>query len=371
MSNGNGKVAFVNPGQLGRIFALNWRAGIPTCVVGDNGTGKTTAAEEFVASLNAQNTGKKGKRPWRLWKLILGVMDPADLGGYPVPDKAAGTYDADGPPPKVNYVMPAHMDFFDSDVRGVVLADEFDRAKPDVQNAWLQFLLGRNIHGHSLSPNAYLIMTMNGAADIFTTPLSKAARTRMCFIYVSHGAQKGAESWDNWAEENDVNAVVRGFAKFRPDLMKCHEQYEELAALTPRTEVMAGQVLDALRQVTFETSDILLPILAGIIGKAPAVELLGYHELYTKCPDPDVIIEDPDNAEVPSEKSVLYALGSALVSRCAKDDRETAEKVCRYASRLPTEMAAFVYHRVDRRCPSVVTTQTFLKWAEAHELILI
>jgi hypothetical protein len=358
--NGSQKVAFVNPGQLGRIFALNQRAGIPTCVIGDNGTGKTTAVEDYVGKLNRETTNGK----WNLWKLILGVLEPSDIGGYPVPKK---NKDKD----VVEYCMASHMDFFDSKVKGIILADEFDRAKPDVQNAFLQFLLGRKIHGHELSPNVYLIMTMNGAADIYTTPLSKAARTRVCTVYVSHSAKNSLTEWDNWSSDNDVNPLTRGFARFRPDLLKCHETYEELAAFTPRTLVEAGKVLDAAEKVSFPVDDILFPVLAGIVGKATATEMLGYRELYLKCPDPDVILADPDNAEIPSDPGIIYALGLALIAKVDKGDKAKAEAVVKYAVRLKNELTAFVLKALGEKFPNAYAMPVYQKWAENHKMILL
>jgi len=348
----SGKVAFVNIDQLKRCFALLWRAGIPCNVVGGVGSGKTTAVVEFVEELN-QATGNG----YKLWKLIASVMEPSDFG-VPVP--------VDG---KLRHLAPEFLPF-DCDDKGVILADEFDRAKPDVQNSFLQLLLGGEIHGHEISKDAYMIMTMNGESDIYTTPLSMAARTRVCTLYVSSNAQGTLESWDNWAEREGISPLMRGFARFRPELIEAHEDFEELSLATSRTRDMADAILIASEEVEFKTADILMPCLSGVVGKAVAVELMGYKKMVDACPDPLEIIKNPETADVPDQPGILYAVGIALLGHVQPDEGEKAEAVVKYAVRMPKEICAFVLLRLGEKCPKVIATKSYLKWVEENKVVL-
>jgi hypothetical protein len=252
----------------------------------------------------------------------------------------------------------------------VVLADEIDRAKPDVQNAWLQYLFGRTINGHTISPNVYLVSTMNGSADIWTTPLSKAARTRMCHVYVSGAAEGALDSWSEWASHNDVHPLIQGFSRFRPDLIKYHEDYEQFAEAGDRQKVLAGQILFAAEKVSFNVDDILEACLAGVVGREYAGELMGYRDLFYKCPKPEVILKDPDKAVIPEEPSIMYAVCAALCSH-SKGDRAKAQQCVKYMRRMPEHLAALGLQRLGSTTPSVVTTQEYIEWCESNPDIIM
>ena len=363
----NGKIPFLNIEQLVRCFAVLWKTKefstdgrpVPAAVLGPVGSGKTTAAGILVDSLNKNGNGSAAKNPYHLWKVIVSVLTSSDFGvPYPTPDG------------KLEHLAPNFLPF-DSKERGVLLFDEFDRGKPDVQNSALQILLGGELHGHEVSPNIFIILTMNGISDIFTTPLSEAARTRVCSLFVSPHAGGAGDSWDDWAADHGISPMMRGFAKFRPDLITAKEEFEELAIPTPRTRDMADWIMKACEAVKFETNDIMLPLLAGVIGKAAAIELIAFRSLYEKCPDPDEVLADPTKAPVPEEQSVLYALGLALLAKIEKDDREKAIALVKYAVRMPEDKTAFVLRKLGDVCPTVVSAKEYLSWVEEHKMILL
>ena len=318
--------------------------------------------DEIVKMLN--NGKQKKDVPkviFKLWKWILAYKDPTDIGGvqYPNEDKT-----------RVKYLISEELPF-DCDDYGIIFADEFDRATPETQNSFLQILLGGEIHGHELSKNAYTILAMNGTSDIFTTPLSEASRTRVCTLFLSSHAEGNLESWDNFAEEQGLSPTIRGFARFRPELIVTHEEFEELAIPTPRTRDMADQILRATDGAKFETADILLPCLAGVVGKATALELIAYKEMCDKCPDPDKIIASPETATVPKEPSVGYAVIMALLARVAKKDKKTAQAVIKYAVRMKEELTAYCLRKLAEKCPAVVVTPEYNKWTSDHKSIIM
>ena len=134
-----GRLPFINPSQVLRCLAVLWAAGIPTALIGGVGTGKTSTVHQFVELLRKQS----GKKTVNLWTLILSYLSPEEIGGVPAPNRESGHLD---------YYMPGFLPFDCSD-SGVIFGDEFDRATPEVQNAFLQVLLGKEFHGHTLSPS--------------------------------------------------------------------------------------------------------------------------------------------------------------------------------------------------------------------------
>lgn len=353
-------VYLLNPSQAQRAIALCWRANVPCALVGGVGCGKTTAVNDFVKTLN---NGKGSK--FKLWPCILSYLDASDIGGVPVPVRGQS---------KVVYHMPDFLPF-DCEDAGVIFGDEFDRATPEVQNAFLQVLLGRQFHGHTLSENAYAILAMNGTSDIYTTPLSRAARTRICSLFISRHAQGAGESYQEWAEEMEIDTTTRAFARFRADLFRRDEDFEELAQCTPRTVDMVGQIMDVVEVVKFRTDDVLPAVIAGLIGRAAATEYLAIRQLVSEAPTPEEVEKHPTTADIPENPSVKHALISSLLNYLNSDEpgdrRKIARHFVKYAVRMEPEWAAMLLKRLSADEPTVVTTNEFCEWKNDHSALLI
>jgi hypothetical protein len=257
---------------------------------------------------------------------------------------------------------------FNTDATGLLVGDELDRCPEYIQNAFLQILLGGEIHGNKISPNAYVCGTMNGSSDMYTTPLSEAARTRICSLFVSNNADGFSESYDEWASKNGVSAVARTFSKYRKELFKPEHDFEELALCVPRSIDMADRILAASKEVTFQTDDILFPMIAGVIGKKAAVEFLATERLINEAPSIDDVIANPTTAMVPSDPSIIYALTCGLVD--AVSEHDDAVSVMAYAVRLPDEYTAAMVRRLGKKVPSIVTDASYQKWVNDNQAIL-
>lgn len=337
----------INHDQLRRSLLLLWVADIPACIVGSVGTGKTTAVEELVEMVK-----EKINPEFTLWKVFLGLIDSTDIGG--IPHKGE-----DG---KVDYMPPRCLPF-GSDQAGIIFGDEYDRAAPDVQNAFNQILLGREIHNNRISDDAYVVLAMNGESDSYTTPLSKAARNRVCTLFLSSEAAGSNEQWDKWARENKVNDTIRGFAKYRSDLIVDEANYSELALITPRSRDMAGKILDASKTVEFETEDILLPCLAGVIGTAAANELLAYISLENDLPDIKKLLNDPEEyQEYMDRPDITYMLGIAIAKLVEQDKGYSEKAINLFNNRFPPEIQMWAVDNIVNSNPDVVTTPEYIRF---------
>lgn len=344
-----GGVMMLNIEQAQRALALLLLAKVPACLIGGVGCGKTTAVEAV------GEKARKNVPNFKVWTKILSYCAEEDLGGVPVPNTDNG---------RVKYLMPEDMPF-DEDATGILFFDEFDRAREQVQTAALQYLLGGNVNGHKVPAGVFPVLAMNGESDIYTNPLSAAAVTRLCTLFVSSQAAGNQQSYDAWALENDVSPVIRGFARWCPDLVKSFDAFEELARPTPRTRDMAGRILDVVDEVSFQTDDILLPCLAGVVGKAAAVQLIAFRELFGTLPDLEAVLSNPEGADVPTEMSARYAIVAALSSRVTTADR--GEAAIKYAIRCGNEMASFIVGVLPVKCPAVVTTPTYLNFVNNNQ----
>lgn len=307
---------FINNEQLQRVFMLCWRATrisidlglslrVPVAVIGDTGTGKTEGVKAFHKYL-LDKLSKSGK-DIKLYTTILSMVPPEDIGGIPMLDKVSGT---------ILHRMLGCLPF-DSDEFSIILLDEFDRATPETQNPALQFLLGGEYHGHRLSPNAYPIIAMNGSSDIYTTPLSQAARSRLCSVFLSTSSADCTKSYLKWAKASGIPPVCQLFSEHCAESIVSTKEFEELAVCTRRSLDMCGMVTLAKEKVDkeglYETDDIYPAVIAGLIGIEAMAKYLACEKALKEGVDPEKVILDPEDAPIPDSPSMTtYLLHSVL-----------------------------------------------------------
>jgi len=325
---------FVNPEQVERILLLCWKATriaqkmglslrVPVALVGDTGCGKTESVRNFYKNL--AHKLKKQKVDLNLYTMILSMVPPEDIGGIPTVSEKS-----DKIKHKVLDCLP-----FDSDEFCIIFQDELDRATPETQNAALQFMLGGTYHGHFLSPNAYTISALNGTSDIYTNPLSQAARTRVCSIFISRSADGGVKSYDNWARKAGIPQVCRTFNTQFGHLIQSTMEFEELAVCCTRTLDMCGLVTKAKQEVDasdqFETDDIYPAIIAGLIGIKAMPNYLSIEKALREGLDAEEVINNPEEADLLEDPSMIFYLIQA-VTGLLKDKYESDKKKVRAAA---------------------------------------
>ena len=347
----NGKVQFLSPEQAGRCIALLWQANVTTCLVGDVGVGKTSAVKDFV---------KKLGDGWGLWPLPAPYLNVEDLSGIPYPDSSGTT---------IKYLATPLLPFGDEQAKGVVLIDEIDRAEPAVQNAASLLILEREVHGHRLPDNVYIVAAMNSTSDIHTTPLSRALLTRVCTLFVSSTADEFGDSYDDWAEENGISPAMRSFARYRSDLLHTFDEFEEMSIARPRTRDMVDRVCSAAERVTFKTEDILLPCLAGLVGKAVAIEFMAFRALCQQTPTPGESLADPAGTPVPDRLDVCYHVALTVFNSIGPNPHKAA-KFFNYATRMPAEICAFVARKLADLVPPIVGNPLYIHWVNKHGELL-
>lgn len=310
---------FMNPEQIRRALKLCWKATnlakqmglklrVPVCIVGDTGCGKTEIVTDFYEEMRKKMENRKDKKnvvDLKLNIMILSMVPQEDIGGIPTVK--------DG---KIVHSMMKCLPF-DSEEWAINFLDEFDRASPETQNAALQLLLGGSFHGHILSPNSYSICAMNGTADIYTNPLSQAARTRMCTLFMSSKSRGYVDSYNKWSRKKGLPEVCRVLKESHPDLIQSTQEFEELAVCTDRSKDMAGLVSLARQEIdrtgAYETEDIYRPVIAGLIGMTAMATWVGIEEAMQKGIDVEEILRDPLEADLVEDSSMtIYTLNAVM-----------------------------------------------------------
>lgn len=361
-------IQFLTPEQVQRALVMNWQATlianslgltikVPTALVGGTGCGKTDAVRAFYKTLKAKGGTKMDVK---MWTIRMSHILPEDLGGYAAKDESKKRL--------VHYMLDC-LPFDCADI-GVIFCDEFDRASSENQNASMPLIYGDDFHGHSISPNAYVVLALNGSCDTYTTPLSSAIRTRVCSLFVSQGASGAYASYEKWANENGIPNVCKMFHKFNSNCIQTAEGYDELAECTNRTVDMAGMVALAKQKIDkdglFETNDIYPACIAGCIGNAAAAHFLMVDEM-CKATSPEDVVNDPMNAKIPEYRVLAFLVESVCqyIKNSGKDKQMgMAKNTMTYAARITNdEWKKMFYDRLADAFPSILTDTDFQRVA--------
>jgi len=295
-------------------------AKIPSVMLwGQPGIGKSQAIKQLASRLE-----KKLNKEIEIKDVRLLLFNPIDLRGIPTAnqDKTLAlwlrpqVFDFDPSPNKLN----------------ILFLDEISAASPSVQAAAYQIALDKKIGEHQLPNNTIVICAGNRTVDKSVAyKMPKALGNRLLHFEIV----SDFESWRRWAIQNDINPLVLGFIKFKPDRLNCFdEKGEEVVFATPRSWEMVSNILNNNNSNLADTFDLI----AGIISIPLAMELKSFAKLYQSLPDLDKIFMGLET-KVPTATDVLFALVSSMVhyAKKHKDDLYLIENSLLYANKFPPE----------------------------------
>ena len=278
------------------------------------------------------------------------LLDPVDLRGLPY----------------VNGDKKAHWcppDFlpYDPESRGILLLDELSSAPPMVQAACYQLVLDRKL-GESRLPDGWAVFAAGNRetdkAVVHRMPSALANR----FTHLNMEAD--LEDWVSWALSHNIPIEIVAFLRFRPELLHNFDpKKNDKAFPTPRSwEVLStvyGQNPDP---------DIQYELYSGIVGEGATAELMGFLKIFRSLPNPDLVLMNPDQADVPTDPATLYALCGALSNKASE---QTAERLFKYSHRLPPEFSVLLARDSVRKCKAIVNTRPYIEWVSKNSNVLI
>ena len=314
------------------------KANIVPMVHGSPGIGKS----QIVAQI-AKEYGLK------LIDLRLSQCDPTDLAGFPQIDVArqkAGylpmdTFPLEGENPPAGYN--GWLLFF----------DEANSAPKAVQAAAYKVILDRMIGQRSLHKNCALVAAGNLETDgAIVEEMSTALQSRLAHIELT----VDADSWVEWAQNNDVHHMITSFIQFKPgQLYTFKPDHTDKTYACPRTWEFANRVM----KVTEDGSPNRLPMLAGTLSEGVAREFLTFVKIFADLPKMAAIVAAPETIKVPNEPSILYALTGSLAHNATTDNFGSLMK---FISRLPVEFQVVTMRETIRRNKTMMSHAAVQKW---------
>ncbi|MFD6392226.1 AAA family ATPase [Nocardia sp. NPDC060259] len=292
-------------------------ADLPVLLWGEPGIGKTAALTQLADSLDLPLT-----------TVIASVHEPSDFSGLPIIGDDPAAHGVPMAPPDWAVRLARTG-------RGLLFLDELSTAPPAVQAALLRVVLERRIGALQLPPGVRIVAAANprsSAADGWE--LSPPLANRFVHLQWTHdhdvvvrglGGTWPRATLPRLAPEKLPEAVafarraVCGLLAARPKLvhqMPTTETRRGGAWASPRSWEMT------LRLIAFATAadasrDVLSILVRGTVGDGPGFELLTSIDRMD-LPDPEVLLADPDAAELPERGDLRQAALDAVVAAVRK-----------------------------------------------------
>lgn len=241
----------------------------------------------------------------------------------------------------------------------IAFLDDLGQAPACVQAAAMQLILARRVNGHKVSDKVVFVAATNRREDrAGVTGILEPVKSRFATILE---LEVSMEEWVEWALNNDVPAELIGFVYYRPELLtKGAATADIVNHPCPRTITFAGKLIQAgLKSIE---------VLAGAIGEAAAVELVGFLKIHDSLPDIDGILKEPQKAPIPSDPATMYAVVSALIH---KSTEQNAEKILQYATRMDSDFSVLLLRDMLRKNPKCAKNKGLIEWIAAHKDVLM
>jgi len=304
-------------------------------LVGDPGLGKTAIVRQAAEELGVECR-----------EVIVGQYDPGELAGlvYLKED---------------SYVR-ARPNWLPEEGEGILFLDELPQAVVMSQNLMAQLTNERCIGEHKLGDGWQIVAAGNKTANrAGTSVMPTHLRDRLLFVEVEVNMDDVVEFFNGQGTDERITGMMR----YRPDFIAKFDAGAD-ACPSPRSWMRVNTILgmDLEGFTEFET-------IKGTIGEAAATDFKGYCDLYHKMPDPDGIIDNPEDGEIPEDPALLFALTSALSARANK---ENVGAILTYVNRLINkEFAVFCVKDMGSRFPELRKEKALREWImkEGKELL--
>lgn len=347
----------MTPIQLTQVLGSMIEQRRPVFIWGAPGIGKS----QLIAQVAAANG-------MEMRDVRLGLCDPTDIKGFPVPDIAAQAMRWLPP----NFLPPMMIEktvttgkgkaakttteLVPNDTRGILFLDEMNQAPPMTQTASYSLVLDRRI-GDYVLPEGWVVMAAGnregdrGNVQRQPTPLS------LRFTHLD--LDVSPPEWAEWAMNAKVHYKTVAFLRLRPELLHNFDASKR-SSPNPRGWVAASQYTD------LPPAD-RLALITGTVGETATTEYLAFLDVYGQVPSIDEVRMNPDKTPIPEKLNARFAISSALSAHATS---QNFDAFMQYMGRFDTEwLVSFVRDAMVRN-PDVSKTKAFQQFAIKNSHVL-
>lgn len=333
--------AVLKPSELEQALRMCIKTGTPAYVEGPPGIGKTEILTKLTQDLEM-----------RLIVKITASMDATDLSLVKLAQDLLNVHDC----------TVARWLYDACDGRPtVILFDEMPNGVQLVLNSLQKLINERMINDFIIPQSVYFVGAGNRVEDrAGANRLSTAMGNR----FVRYTLEPDHQDWCKWAVANNIHPMVLAFIRRFPHLLN---QFDPKASKFPSprswkklSDLWFEPMSDNIKRATAE----------GLVGDGAAIEFLAFDQMFSKLThlNPDAIIMNPDNAEVPTKPDELFAVCSALAMKATQKNYPAIK---RYLNRLNPEYSVMATKDMIARDKTITDTTTYQTWCiENHELAI-
>ena len=226
----------------------------PIMVWGAPGVGKSTAVRELTQELGIGFIDVR-----------LAQREPVDMRGLPVPDEKENS---------VKWLVSGEWPR-DPASRGIIMFDELTAADKTLQVAAYEFILDRRLGALYNVPDGWYIMAAGNRIEDRAVSCAMSSALANRFLHVEVAAE--ANSFLEWAKENNLHPAVTGFIKFRPELLFSQENEDlQRGWPSPRSWERVSTMLKIAEKNQRKSS--LKYTIPGLIGQGAASEFMAFYK---------------------------------------------------------------------------------------------
>lgn len=313
------------------VLKFNLRTGGNLLVLGQAGIGKTECAMQAIA--------EAGMNPIYI---NLSVLEYPDLVGLQtiVTDMKGRKH--------VDYACPKFLPLKEGSVpsRNVIIFDEVDKAKCELQNPLLELLQFRTINGQAVDVHGFVLTGNLPDEGAFSLPISHALTNR-CMVYK---LEAEFEAWLNWAVNARVNPLVTGFLSRNPEFFSRPAAEGDPTAYcreSPRSWTIAARDLDASLDMANpdQLVDLQTLLIAGRVGTTAAIKFKVWLEHYHYLVDyVDALVQNGKAPEgLTLDRQIVCAISACnevvkVMSKSPKEFNKVLNNVFGWLSTLTPDL---------------------------------